>query len=151
MPSLKIEDLENPSELVHFVCARVQEDRAIAEVAVTDQVASRRVGADWTAELGTVYGSRRAVVREPTSFEGGLPVPDGIGVAEHIARFDPAFALALLDTIDWVAFHYPAQIAQDRQAGKEQPTRASLAALSLVHVCAQLWDEHDDFDPRWRR
>lgn len=149
------------SDLTAFLLARIAEDEAVARAAV------RRNGVDeWEVEStrGTMKAgpdvgrpSEVAVVIGP--FKHGLDMPDTptggrrIVVAEHIARFDPARALAECEA--------KRRIIGDAQQSRDladQPGHGQAAAEAraetleeVLLVIATVYADHPDYRQlEWR-
>lgn len=146
-------------DLMQFLRARLDEDDAAVRAASWDEWD----GSHWTAHHREQYDGRWAVIDR--AGEGVIPTvapqaADDAGVAQHIARHDPARTLREVEAkrrIVRQAFEHAAKIdgewgcchdAEAIEAGlceKQQPN-----SLPLLRLLALPYADHPDYRPEWR-
>lgn len=130
--------------LMQFLRARLNEDDAAARAASWDEWD----GSHWTAHHREQYDGRWAVIDRAA--EGVIPTvapqaADDAGVAQHIARHDPARTLREVETKRAIVDHIGRELdATDTPWWYDDKLTPILGALALPYA------DHPDYRPEWR-
>lgn len=131
-----------------FVLARVAEDEAAAQAAMT------LASTPWRATYGRQVETSRdgyLVTPEDEHSRSDEPPDD---VAAHIARHDPARVLAQCAALrSVVALHAPIFITEGLRTCAacvgNQPGTLALHPCPTLRAFASIWRDHGAFDPAW--